>query len=103
MPIWLFVKPFKLQLSEVAIEELSAIQDQLWLDRPGRDLLFTEQLESVIDRLRVFPESGEARPELGAEIRAVPLWRYMIFYRLAEDVLIIEHVIHGARDIEPLI
>jgi toxin ParE1/3/4 len=51
----------------------------------------------------VFPESGEARPELGVEIRAVPLWRYMIFYRLAEDVLIIEHVIHGARDIEPLI
>jgi hypothetical protein len=55
MPIWLFVKRFNFQLSEVAIEELSAIQDQLWLDRPGRDRLFTEQLESVIDRLRVFP------------------------------------------------
>ena len=31
MPIWLFVKRFKFQLSEVAIEELSAIQDQLWI------------------------------------------------------------------------
>ena len=96
------MKRLNFQFSEVAIEELSAIQDQLWIDRPGRDLHFTEQLESVIDRLRVFPESGEARPELGAEIRAVPLWRYLIFYRLAEDVLIIEHVIHGARDIEAL-
>jgi toxin ParE1/3/4 len=97
------MKRLSFQLSEVAIEELIAIQDQLWSNRPGRDVLFTEQLESVIERLRVFPESGEARPELGAGIRAVPLWRYIVFYRLAEDVLIIEHVIHGARDIEALI
>ncbi len=69
------MKRLDFQLSEVAIEELSAIQDHLWHVRPGRDLLFTEQLESVIDRLRVFPESGEARPELGVGIRAVPLWR----------------------------
>ncbi len=49
------MKQLNFQSSEVAIEELSAFQDQLWIDRPGRDLLFTEQLESVIDRLRVFP------------------------------------------------
>ncbi|MCZ8206851.1 MAG: type II toxin-antitoxin system RelE/ParE family toxin [Aquidulcibacter sp.] len=97
------MKRLDFQLSEVAIEELSAIQDQLWQVRPGCDVLFTEQLESVIDRLRLFPESGEAKPDLMAGIRAVPLWQYMIFYRVAEDFLIIEHVIHGARDIEALI
>jgi hypothetical protein len=31
MQIWLFVKRFNFQLSELAIEELSAIQDQLWI------------------------------------------------------------------------
>ncbi|MCA3697327.1 hypothetical protein [Aquidulcibacter sp.] len=72
------MKRLDFQLSEVAIEELSAIQDHLWHVRPGRDLLFTGQLESVIDRLRAFPESGEARPGLGVGIRAVPLWQYII-------------------------
>ncbi|WP_284359585.1 hypothetical protein [Candidatus Phycosocius spiralis] len=73
------MKRLNFQLFEVAIEELIAIQDQLWSIRPGRYVLFTQQLESVIERFRVFPESGEARSELRAGIRAVPLWRYIVF------------------------
>jgi toxin ParE1/3/4 len=93
------MKRHKYQISEVAIAELSLIQDLLWEARPGHDRLFTQKLEDIIDRLCVLPESGEPRPELGEGLRAVPLWRYMIFYRLAGDLVIIEHVIHGARDI----
>jgi plasmid stabilization system protein ParE len=89
-------------LSEVAIEEVSAIQDQLWQARPGRDLPFTEKVESVIDRLRALPESREARLELGADIRGVPLWRYVIFRRLAEDVLIVDMLFTGPATLRRL-
>lgn len=97
------MKRLSYQLSEVAIVELGVVQDRLWQERPGRDALLMQKLESVIERLRIFPESGEARPEFGNGLRSVPLWRYVIFYRVLGDLVIIEHVIHGSRDIQALI
>jgi toxin ParE1/3/4 len=45
------------------------------------------------------PGLGTARPELGTGIHMFPHGRYLIFYREHEDMIRIERVMHGARDI----
>lgn len=97
------MKQHKYQFSEIALDELNKVQDDFWEVYPGRDLLFTRKLEALVERLRLFPEMGEARHNLGQDIRCVPLWRYLILYRFLDDVVIIEHIIHGARDVATIL
>jgi toxin ParE1/3/4 len=36
-------------------------------------------------------------------IRRRPIGNYLIFYRIEADRLVIVHILHGARDYEPLL
>jgi toxin ParE1/3/4 len=42
---------------------------------------------------------GEARPDLGDEVRCFAVGNYVAFYRPLEDGILLLLVIHGARDI----
>lgn len=43
--------------------------------------------------------AGEARPDLGREIRVSPVGNHLIFYRPLDDGIEIIRVLQGARDI----
>lgn len=49
--------------------------------------------------LREYPERGRARPEIGEGMRSLVNGRYLIFYRIADDVVEVVRVLHGARDL----
>lgn len=51
------------------------------------------------ERLATFPESYQARPQLGRHVRAAVLWPYLIFYRYvpASDLVEIIRVAHGRQ------
>jgi toxin ParE1/3/4 len=79
--------------------DLEDIQDVLADQYPERDIRFMAKLDKTIEQLRIFPEMG--RPFEGLEgYRIVLIWDFVMFYRILEDVVTIERVLHGARDIE---
>ena len=46
---------------------------------------------------------GRSRPELGSDIRSMPVGRYVIFYLPLPSGIEIVRVLHGARDIESVL
>lgn len=45
------------------------------------------------------PGIGRSRPDLAEGVRSFPVGSYVIFYRVASDVVEIIAIIHGARDV----
>ena len=60
---------------------------------------FLELIRTKCEMLAQHPLAGEARPELGANLRAFPVGNYIIFYRPDSDGIEVVRVLHGARDI----
>ena len=59
-----------------------------------------EKCESLADAPRGYPLVPR-HEHLG--IRRRPYGNYLIFYRVRPDVIEVVHVLHGARDYEPLL
>lgn len=77
--------------------------DDIWLhiasDDPAAATRMVERLAAGVARLADFPESGRARPEIGADARSIVVGRYLVLYRIAGEFVEIVRVIHGAREI----
>ena len=59
-------------------------------------------LRRIANKCEVFatqPLSGEARPDLGANVRCFPVGDYLVLYQPLEDGILVLLVIHGARDL----
>lgn len=61
---------------------------------------FLDQLTEAIQNLCRHPRMGRRREELAPAIRSFPYQRYVIYYRIEPDALVIVRVLHGARDVE---
>src|SRR4051812_11880470 len=46
-----------------------------------------------------FPEAGSPRPELGLDVRVVPVGNYLVIYRVDERGPLVLRVVHGAMDL----
>ncbi|HWB48255.1 MAG TPA: type II toxin-antitoxin system RelE/ParE family toxin [Stellaceae bacterium] len=53
--------------------------------------------------LAAHPELGRARNEFGTGIRSHAVGNYIIFYRIENDEVLIQRVLHGRRDLGPLL
>jgi len=89
----------KVVFSPTAQADLTDIAIYIAQDNPRRALTFVDELEAKCDALGISPGIGTARPELGEGICMLPCGRYLIFYRLVSQVLRVERIMHGARDI----
>ena len=56
-----------------------------------------ERIVSATDRLLLHPESGSPKFEIYPGLRSVPSFPYLIYYRVAEGVIEVLHLRHGAR------
>jgi toxin ParE1/3/4 len=58
-----------------------------------------DELERLVDQLCRFPKIGRRRPQLGAGVRSFPLrrFRYVVFYRIQQDDVMLLRLLHGAR------
>lgn len=41
---------------------------------------------------------GTARDEFGTGLRSTPRGRYVVYFRYVDEIVLIVHVLHGARD-----
>jgi toxin ParE1/3/4 len=76
--------------------DMAAARD--WYDgqRDGLGTEFLVELDVVFDRIKSFPESAAVEYR---QVRQVPLARfpYVVYYRLAADVIEVVAVLHGSR------
>jgi toxin ParE1/3/4 len=88
--------------SRLAEADLEAIGDYIANDNPRRALSFVRELRSRCQAIGGHPRAAPLRPELGRGVRMVVFGAYLIFYRHRPDRVVIERVLHGARDLRGL-
>lgn len=75
--------------------------DDIWLyiarHDPDAATRLVERLVSSVARLADYPESGPARPEIGAGARSITVGNYLVLYRVERDSVDIVRVVHVAR------
>jgi toxin ParE1/3/4 len=94
------VKQLKSRLSPQGRLDYFAVLDTLLEQRQGRENRFMDEFEKVCERLSLFPEMGVETPILGLGLRRVMLWNYHVFYHSTDIEVIVERIIHGARDLK---
>jgi toxin ParE1/3/4 len=96
--------PRRLLISPRAAADLEEIAETIARDNPVRAASFVAELEAKCRAAAANPAIYPARPDLMPGLRMAIHRRYLIFYRELpeEDVVRVERVLHGARDLPRL-
>ncbi len=89
----------RLSLSPLVPGDMEGIAEYLARDSPrhaGRMLRILRARMKVIAKQ---PEYYRLRPEIGAETRLATVGNYVILFRIRKDVVRVERVVHGGRDL----
>ncbi len=87
----------KLSFSPRAVADLDEIADFIARDNPARAASFIEELEARCLRITEFPEAFPIRDDISPGMRLGVYKRYLILFRIIENSVRIERVVHGAR------
>jgi toxin ParE1/3/4 len=91
-------------ITEAAEADLEAIGDRIAADNPARASTFVLELRDGCETLADNPRRYALIPRYEhIAIRRRPYRDYLIFYRIADDRIEVLHVLHGARDYEPIL
>jgi toxin ParE1/3/4 len=82
--------------------DIDEIGDYIAADNPRAAERWLYSLGKEFERLARFPGIGRSRFELKPDLRSWPVGNYTIYYRPLQDGVLILHVLHGHRDVEPL-
>lgn len=94
----------KVVITAAAEADLEAIADWIAQRNPLRALSFVRELRQECRSFADAPERYVLVPRYAATgIRRRPYGNYLIFYRIAEDRIEALHILHGARDYEPIL
>ncbi|MGU3492873.1 type II toxin-antitoxin system RelE/ParE family toxin [Xanthobacteraceae bacterium A53D] len=94
----------KLTITAAALSDLRQIASYIAADNPRRSVSFIQEITQRLNSLRKAPHAFPLVPRferLG--IRRCVHGNYLIFYRVTDEMLIVLHVLHAARDYEPLL
>jgi toxin ParE1/3/4 len=89
-------------VTELADADTAAIVDGLARAAGLRVAIrYSARLEAVYNLLERAPESYQARPRLGPEIRVAVIFPYLVIYRYrkADDTVSIVRILDGRRDV----
>jgi toxin ParE1/3/4 len=62
-------------------------------------LRFLDRIARKCEQYARQPLMGDARPDLGPDVRCFPVGNYVVIYRPLPDGILVLLVVHGARDI----
>jgi toxin ParE1/3/4 len=86
----------------MAEADLAEIGDYIAADSPARAVSFLEELRTTCHRLTDMPKAYPRRLALAEGIRAAPYGNYLILYSDHADHVLIERVLHGARNLDEM-
>lgn len=92
------------EITREAEADLEGISDYIAADNPARALSFITEMREACTGLAQFPERFPLAPRYEHDnVRRRTFGRYLIFYRVEPDKVIVLHVLHGASDYEKVL
>ena len=88
-------------LSENASLDLQRIQDftqESWGQEQA--VVYDDAIMQALTTIREHPNIGPARGELGSGFRSFRVKSHTIYYRIADDSMIIQRILHHRMDIK---
>lgn len=89
----------KLEFSPLSLTDLRAILEFIARDKPQAAIKFVNQIEKRCELLSTFPGIGTAREDLVPGLRLFTFRGYGIYYRVVDQVIRIERVLHPSLDV----
>jgi toxin ParE1/3/4 len=86
------------QVSGLIESELEDIGDYIARHSPTRAHSFVRELRATIRGIGDDPWLYPLRPELGVDTRVRIHGQYLILFRVVQQTVFVDHVVHGARD-----
>jgi len=80
-------------------DDLDAIAEYIAADNPRRAVSFLREIDAAIQRIGESPLLYQLRLDIGPDARLAVVGRYVILFRTANDVVYIERIVYGARDL----
>jgi plasmid stabilization system protein ParE len=93
----------RLRLSPYVPGDLEEIVDYIAQDSPRQAARLLRALRARMNETARQPELYRLRPELGAEARLATAGQYVILFRVRQNSVRIERVVHGSRDLVPIL
>jgi toxin ParE1/3/4 len=93
----------RLRLSPHVPGDLEDIVDYIANDSPRHALRVLRLLRARIKEIAKQPELYRLRPEIGIDARLAAMGQYVILFRIRQNAVRIERVVHGGRDLLPLL
>ena len=91
-------------LTDAAVTDLESIADWIAADSPARALAFVDLLRERCLQLGEMPFAFPVVPRFEKwNVRRRPVGDYLVFYRVTASRVEVLHVLHGARDYEPIL
>jgi toxin ParE1/3/4 len=92
-----------LRLSPRVPGDLEEIAGHVAQNSPRHAVLTLRVIRSRINEIVKQPELYRLQPELGADARSAVVGQYVIFFRIRQAGIRIERVVHGSRDLLPML
>jgi toxin ParE1/3/4 len=86
-----------------AWRDLDQIDSRIAAEDPGAAQRFRANVLRRVGFLERFPQSAQPRPEFGADIRTIPIGRYIVILRVVMPKVTVLRIVHGARDLRRLL
>ena len=91
------------RLSRRAEMDLFEVTEFIALDNPERAFQFEDELLERARKISLSPLGYFERPELKPGVRSCVHGSYIIFFTIDDRGIRIERILHGARDLGPLL
>lgn len=88
-----------LVFSKFVESDLEAIADYIAQGNPRRAVSFLRELRAFLEHIGKYPLHYQLRPEIGEDARFAAFGRYIVWFRIRGEVVRIERVIFGGRDL----
>jgi toxin ParE1/3/4 len=86
--------------TQLSLSDYDRIYDYIALDNEAAAEKLLRVLDAKLSLLSEMPGAGAARPDLGKDVRSLPVGNYLIIYRKIEGGVHLLRVIHGARNVK---
>jgi plasmid stabilization system protein ParE len=89
----------RVELSAFIESDLDVIAEYIALDNPARAVSFIREIRAKFRQIGQHPLIYQLRPEIGEQARMALVGRYVILFRIVDDVARVERVVYGGRDL----
>lgn len=89
--------------AEIVEDDLDSIAGYIAQDSPHHAFQLLERFAQEFQTIGHNPHIYRLRPEIGREARAAIVGNYLVLFRILQDCVRIERVVHGHRDLDSLL